>query len=160
MSLDPHRLPRTAIPSRYDVVLEPDLAGATFTGRVDDALDVREATTELVANAKELEIDRATVELADGTTVYAPLVVSNADPRVTLRLLGGRADDAWRAQVESVPITGCTVKLNMLLRELPNFRARPGTNEPHHAGQINTPLSKQQWRDCFAAWRGALRSSS
>ncbi len=97
------------------------------------------------------------VELADGTTVYAPLVVSNADPRVTLRLLGGRADDAWRAQVESVPITGCTVKLNMLLRELPNFRARPGTNEPHHAGQINTPLSKRQWRDCFAAsQRGEL----
>jgi len=97
------------------------------------------------------------VELADGTTINAPVVVSNADPRATLRLLGRRADAAWRDEVEAVPITGCTVKLNMLLSELPNFRARPGTHEPHHAGQINTPLSKQQWRDGFAAaQRGEL----
>ena len=79
--------------------------------------------------------------------------MSNADPRVTLRLLGEEVDDGWRAQVESIPITGCTVKLNMLLRELPNFTARPGLNEAHHAGQINTPLSKQAWRDGFAAAR-------
>jgi phytoene dehydrogenase-like protein len=52
-----------------------------------------------------------------------------------------------------VPITGCTVKLNVLLRELPNFTARPGTHEPHHLGQINTPLTKQQWRDGHAAAR-------
>ena len=93
------------------------------------------------------------VQLDDGTTIHAPVVVSNADPRVTLRLLGEQADGTWQQQVESVPITGCTVKFNMLLRELPNFTARPGTNEPHHAGQINTPLSKQQWRDGFAAMR-------
>lgn len=93
------------------------------------------------------------VELADGTAISAPVVVSNADPRVTLRLLGRRADPHWRAQVDGVPITGCTVKLNMLLRELPNYSARPGTFEPHHAGQINTPLTKQQWRDGFAASR-------
>lgn len=97
------------------------------------------------------------VELDDGTLLHAPVVVSNADPRVTLRLVGEQAGDAWRAQVESVPIMGCTVKLNMLLHELPNFTARPGTNEPHHAGQINTPLSKQGWRECFAlAQRGEL----
>ncbi len=97
------------------------------------------------------------VQLDDGTTIHAPAVISNADPRVTLRLLGEHADGAWQRQVESVPITGCTVKFNMLLRELPNFTARPGTNEPHHAGQINTPLSKQQWRDGYAAMeRGEL----
>jgi phytoene dehydrogenase-like protein len=72
---------------------------------------------------------------------------------VTLRLLGNAADAAWRKQVESVPIEGCTVKLNVLLRELPNFRARPGTNETHHYGQINTPLTKDEWRASFAAAR-------
>lgn len=97
------------------------------------------------------------VRLEDGTPIYAPVVVSNADPRVTRRLVGAGADPAWSAQVEAQPITGVTVKLNMLLRELPNFTARPGTNEPHHAAQINTPLSKQQWRDSFAAaQRGEL----
>jgi len=93
------------------------------------------------------------VRLEDGTALYAPLVVSNADPRVTMRLLGPAADPAWRAQVEAQPITGVTVKINMLLRELPNFSARPGTYEPHHAAQINTPLTKTQWADSFAAAR-------
>jgi phytoene dehydrogenase-like protein len=97
------------------------------------------------------------VRLADGALLQASVVVSNADPRVTLSLLGEEVDGGWRAQVESIPITGCTVKLNMLLRELPNFTARPGLHEPHHAGQINTPLSKQAWRDGFAtAQRGEL----
>jgi phytoene dehydrogenase-like protein len=86
------------------------------------------------------------VELVGGERIYAPVVVSNADPRVTLRLLGDDADPAWRAQVESIPIKGCTVKVNVILKELPNFLARPGTHEPHHYGQINTLLSKEEWR--------------
>jgi phytoene dehydrogenase-like protein len=86
------------------------------------------------------------VELAGGEKLAAACVVSNADPRTTLRLLGDAADPAWRAQVEAVPMVGCTVKLNVVLRELPSFRARPGTWQPHHAGQINTPLSKAEWR--------------
>jgi phytoene dehydrogenase-like protein len=91
------------------------------------------------------------VLLASGEKISAPIVVSNADPRVTLRLLGSQTDSSWKAQVESVPIQGCTVKLNVLLNELPNFRARPGTNEPHHYGQINAPLTKQEWKDSYAA---------
>jgi phytoene dehydrogenase-like protein len=99
------------------------------------------------------------VQLADGSVCRAPTVVSNADPRVTLRLLGDEVDDSWRARVESMPIIGSVVKLNMLLHELPNFTARPGLHEPHHAGQINTPLSKHAWRESFAAaQRGELPS--
>jgi phytoene dehydrogenase-like protein len=86
------------------------------------------------------------VELEGGERIHAPVVVSNADPKVTLRLLGEAADPAWRAQVDSVPIVGCTVKLNVALRELPDFTARPGTRETHHFGQINTPLTKDEWR--------------
>lgn len=91
------------------------------------------------------------VLLAGGEKIAAPVVISNADPRVTLRLLGEQADSSWRARVESVPIQGCTVKLNVLLEELPNFIARPGTNEPHHYGQINAPLTKREWKESFAA---------
>jgi phytoene dehydrogenase-like protein len=93
------------------------------------------------------------VELDGGDRIDAPCVVSNADPRTTLRLLGDAADPAWRARVEAVPMTGCTVKLNVALRALPNFRARPGTAEPHHLGQINTPLTKPQWQAGFDAAR-------
>jgi phytoene dehydrogenase-like protein len=91
------------------------------------------------------------VVLEGGERVRARYVVSNADPQVTLRLLGSNASGPWKAQVEAVPMEGCTVKANVLLRELPSFRARPGTCEPHHYGQLNTPLTKQEWRDGFAA---------
>ncbi len=97
------------------------------------------------------------VELEGGERIHARQVVSNADPHVTLRLLGGAADPAWRARVEAVPMRGVTVKVNLTLRELPDFRARPGTLEPHHTGQVNTPLSKDEWRDTHAtARRGEL----
>lgn len=93
------------------------------------------------------------VELAGGERIQAPVVVSNADPRTTLRLLGGSADPDWQAQVEQLPITGCTVKVNVALRELPNFTARPGTMETHHLGQINTPLTKPEWQRAYTAAR-------
>jgi phytoene dehydrogenase-like protein len=97
------------------------------------------------------------VVLESGERIAAPVVVSNADPRRTLNMLGSYADAGWRKRVESVPIEGCTVKLNVLLRELPNFTARPGTNQPHHYGQINAPLTKEEWKADFAqARRGEL----
>jgi phytoene dehydrogenase-like protein len=43
------------------------------------------------------------------------------------------------------------VKLNLLLRELPDFTARPGKDQPHHYGQINAPLTKAEWKAGFAA---------
>jgi phytoene dehydrogenase-like protein len=91
------------------------------------------------------------IMLAGGETISAPVVISNADPRRTLAMLGDAADAKWRARVESIPIEGCAVKLNVLMRELPNFKARPGTLEAHHYGQINAPLTKQEWKDSFAA---------
>jgi len=93
------------------------------------------------------------IELEGGERIHARTVISNADPRQTLRLLGDHADSGWRKQVEGVPIEGCTVKLNVHLRELPNFTARPGVNEPHHYGQINAPLTKDEWKAGFAAGR-------
>ena len=93
------------------------------------------------------------VLLESGERITAPIVISNADPIRTLGMLDGSADAAWEKQVRSVPIQGCTVKLNVLLRELPNFTARPGTLEPHHFGQINAPLTKSEWKASYAAAR-------
>ena len=93
------------------------------------------------------------VVLESGELIETAAIISNADPVTTLRLLGDEADPAWRAQVESIPIEGCTLKLNVWLRELPDFRARPGACEPHHFGQINTPLSKAEWQAGYSAAR-------
>jgi len=99
------------------------------------------------------------VELESGETISAKVVVSNADPNTTLKMLGTEVDDAWKSKVQSIPMTGCTVKVNVALTELPNFKTRPGTNEPHHLAQVNTPLSKKEWQESFDAMeRGELSS--
>jgi phytoene dehydrogenase-like protein len=91
------------------------------------------------------------VVLESGEKIATKVVVSNADPRRTLTMLGDLADTTWRNRVEEIPIEGCTVKLNVHLRELPDFTARPGTNQAHHYGQINAPLTKEEWKAGFAA---------
>ena len=63
--LDPYRLPRGAVPTRYDVELAPDLAAATFDGRVEIAVEIVEPVEELVLNAIELDIAEVRVDGSD-----------------------------------------------------------------------------------------------
>jgi phytoene dehydrogenase-like protein len=112
----------------------------------------REAGAVVVAGVPVAQIlPGEGVLLEGGEKISAPIVISNADPRRTLTMLGDAADETWRARIQAVPIEGCTVKLNVLMRELPNFTSRPGTLQAHHYGQINAPLTKQEWKDSFAA---------
>ena len=114
----------------------------------------REAGATVISGVPVAEIlPGEGVRLEGGERIAARTIVSNADPRQTLRLLGAYADTTWKRQVEQVPIEGCTVKLNDHLRELPNFVSRPGIDQPHHYGQINAPLTKQEWKAGFAAAR-------
>jgi phytoene dehydrogenase-like protein len=97
------------------------------------------------------------VELEGGERIRAPIVVSNADPVVTARLLAGAADPAWKRRVDAIPMKSATVKLNAALRELPDFTARPGTRMPHHLATINTPLTNAEWKAAHdAAMAGRL----
>jgi puromycin-sensitive aminopeptidase len=60
-----HRLPRTVLPRRYDLRIEPDLETSTFTGAVEAAVEVREPVREIVLNANELTIGSASVAGTD-----------------------------------------------------------------------------------------------
>jgi puromycin-sensitive aminopeptidase len=60
--LDPYRLPRTAAPARYELVLEPDLDSASFEGTVEITLDVNEQLGELALNSIELEIESCVLD--------------------------------------------------------------------------------------------------
>lgn len=64
-----YRLPRGATPTRYDLVLEPDLEATSFVGSEEVALEVREPLDELVLNAVELEIEPGELVAADGAVV-------------------------------------------------------------------------------------------
>lgn len=93
------------------------------------------------------------VRLQCGTRMQSKVVVCNADPNVALKLLGNHAEGNWARKVQGVPMKGCTVKLNVALRELPNFKSRPGVHENHHMGQVNTPLTHQEWQSSFNTMR-------
>ena len=102
----------------------------------------REAGAVVATACRLPDLPGEGVVLESGEKIEAPVVISNADPDELYRCWAASADPAWRAERESIPIEGCTVKLNVHLRELPNFTSRPGTDEPHHYGQINAPLTK------------------
>ncbi|HZP89774.1 MAG TPA: M1 family metallopeptidase [Actinomycetota bacterium] len=51
-----YRLPRTILPSRYDLTLETDLEAGTFWGAEDVTVRATERTSEVVLNAVDLEL--------------------------------------------------------------------------------------------------------
>ena len=60
---DPHRLPRFALPQRYDITITPDLPSASFTGNVTINVDVTEpGHRTLFLNAIELDIISADID--------------------------------------------------------------------------------------------------
>jgi len=84
---DLYRLPTTAVPSRYDLELEPDLEAFTFRGACATALSVPAPTTELTCNAIELEVSAAWVILADGTRLDAERIeLDEQTERLTVHL--------------------------------------------------------------------------
>ncbi len=80
---NPHRLPRTVVPRRYDLTLEPDLVGATFTGTESVEVEVVEPTSEVVLNAVDIEIDEATADV-DGDSLVASVALDDKAERATL----------------------------------------------------------------------------
>jgi phytoene dehydrogenase-like protein len=74
------------------------------------------------------------VRLANGLKVFASHIISGADPKTTfLRLVpDGALDPAFRTRVEGWSTNGCVVKLNLALRELPDYASRPGRGPQHH----------------------------
>ena len=82
---NPHRLPRTVLPRRYELTLTPDLAAATFEGAVDVDVEVATATDAVVLNAVELAVDDAWV-VADGERLAAEVTLDEETERATLQL--------------------------------------------------------------------------
>ena len=74
------------------------------------------------------------VVLEDGTTIRAKIVVSNADPKITMDLLEGQDVPAdYRERIAGWKVRSPVVKFNAVLSALPSFTAAPGERFPSQA---------------------------
>ena len=91
-----YRLPRSVTPTRYDLTLQPSLDTATFDGHEAIAVTVHEPVTEIVLNAKELEVLDGSLEAADGSAVdLEKVVLDPGSERVTLGLAEIASPGQW-----------------------------------------------------------------
>lgn len=96
---DPYRLPRTVLPSRYDLELVVDPDRPTFSGRVLITVDVVEPTDRILLNSLDLTLGTVTVTAAGGSA-HEPEVVTDAETeRIELRL--DQAVPAGTATIEA-----------------------------------------------------------
>jgi aminopeptidase N len=95
-----YRLPRTVVPSRYDLTLEPDLAEATFTGSEVVTLSVEEPVDEIVLNADDLELSGGRLD-GDGATLEVTSISLDAEnERAHLSLSGTAEPGEWRLSLD------------------------------------------------------------
>ena len=83
---EPHRLPRSCIPRRYELHLVPDLERATFTGSEVITVDIMEPTESIVANAAALTIGPSWVTCSDGRRLDASITLDPVAERVEFTL--------------------------------------------------------------------------
>jgi puromycin-sensitive aminopeptidase len=97
--VDPYRLPRHVVPTRYDLRLEPDLASCTFAGDETVTLTVQEPTTEIVLNAAEMRILEASVTGDGGGTRAARVALDEVTERCRLAFSSPLTAGTWRLRI-------------------------------------------------------------
>ena len=83
--MDPYRLPRTVLPTRYELHLAPDLSAATFVGEATIAVTVAEPVRDVILNAAELQVILAELTLANGDVLRPAVTLDEASERCHLR---------------------------------------------------------------------------
>jgi puromycin-sensitive aminopeptidase len=97
---DRYRLPRSVVPSRYDLVLEPDLEAVTFSGSTEVQVDVHERVEEVVVNALDLEIAGAELRGDHGTIGVTDVAFDEELQRATLSLAAPVDPGPWTLAME------------------------------------------------------------
>lgn len=95
-----YRLPRSVIPSRYELTLTPDLSSASFTGSEVVDVEVVEPTSAVVINAAELQIQEAAMVDESGRRLAATEIAYDEEKeRVTLSFAEQLTSGPWRLHV-------------------------------------------------------------
>jgi len=95
-----YRLPRTVVPRRYDLVLEPDLDALTFAGSESVTVEVQERVDEIVLNALDLEVGPGSLEGPGGTLEVSSVRIDPETERAHLLLSGTAEPGEWVLHLE------------------------------------------------------------
>ncbi len=91
-----YRLPRTVIPSRYELILAPDLGSASFTGSEVVDVIVTEATNTVELNAIELEIGGVEMVSADYRHAASSITYDTERERATFTFDQDLSEGDWQ----------------------------------------------------------------
>lgn len=94
-----YRLPRTAVPKRYQIYLEPDSAKSTFSGKVDIATSISTESDEILLNAAELTIASAQAVDKNGRVHKATFRLDADNERVILKFEKQLPAGEWKVQL-------------------------------------------------------------
>lgn len=92
---DSFRLPKSVLPRRYRPVLEPDLENFTFKGHGTVDIDVLEPVSQIVLNAKELQILEAKVTDKNGTSLVGTVKLDDENQLAFISFMGTLAKGEW-----------------------------------------------------------------
>ncbi|MBI3626090.1 MAG: M1 family metallopeptidase [Candidatus Rokubacteria bacterium] len=95
-SANPFRLPKTVVPERYEIRLEPDLGRFTFAGEETVFITIREPVREIVLNAAELEIHQVSIQYGQGVVLKGEATLDPTTERARLSFPETLAPGAWR----------------------------------------------------------------
>jgi phytoene dehydrogenase-like protein len=167
------RTPGTAYVLLHHVMGTAEVVGASVWGYVRGGMGMvgqalaaaaRERGAEIRTDAEVARIlcrDRRVsgVVLASGEEIHAPLVLSNADPKRTfLGLVDERElDPDFLTDIRNFRIEGTSAKVNLVLSELPDWKAAPGTRVGfQHQGVMDIGPSleylERAWDECKYGW--------
>src|SRR5437870_4689540 len=96
---DAYRLPRTVVPSRYDLLLTPDLGAATFAGDETITVTVHAATQAVVLNAVELQIGAVAATDGRGRTLGGSVELQPEHDRAQLTFPEPLQPGVWRLRL-------------------------------------------------------------
>ncbi len=95
-----YRLPRTVVPRRYDLTLEPDLDAGTFSGSEAVTIEIQEPIEEIVLNAADLDVGPARLNGRDGTIDVASIRLDPETERLHLVLDGSATAGEWTLHLD------------------------------------------------------------
>lgn len=95
-----YRLPRTVVPSRYDIRLAPDLTNFKFAGEEVVHVEVVKPVSEILLNAIELEIHSAEIANESGTKYGAKITMQEADERALFKFDQEIPAGKWQLKIK------------------------------------------------------------